>query len=683
MLIRFERPKWASPAPRGAGDRPVFVALSSYAEKDIVKQAGFRWDPQLLLHDGHKPGMWWTADATLVANLLEYCDESAIDVLRPVLGDSKASRRAHSDADFPRPEGLDYLPFQKAGIEYALERQNTLIGDEMGLGKTIQAIGVINATPDASKILVVCPASLKLNWRRELRKWLVNQNLTVGVATTQHLPPANITVINYEAVVKHQAWLHAIEWDIVIVDEAHYVKTPKSNRSKAVYKLKAKRRLCLTGTPIVNRPQEVFPLLKWLDPETWTWKQFERRYLPPKDYWGGRDNTGRNLGELQERMRRSVLIRRLKSDVLTELPPKRRQVLEFEPKDARQHQLVAAERARFEEAIGHSIEGGITDEEFRSAFRSVKGDTDAPGISIGELSQLRHDTALAKVPTVVAHVCDLLDETPKVILFAHHRDVLTGLYEGLTQFGASILTGDTPIEERQRLVDSFQNDDSHRVFVASILAAGVGLTLTAANHVVFAELDWVPGNLKQAEDRAHRIGSEGHESINVQYLVLEGSLDAYIANLVAEKIATIEQALDVKTPEAIAAEAVLGAERDAEVERLKTLAGSKAKDTSTRPGEVRERYLDLPGGQRQVDALVRCTQILSGLDPDRAGTLNGVGWNKFDGSFGHSLAEQAEAGRAWTDRQARAATKLVRKYVRQLPPALYALAVEGKELVEA
>ena len=162
-------------------DKNAFVAVCAYEEKDIPKAAGFRWTKIVEKH-------WATTDVAIAAKLIDYADEEAKNMLRAAADERQhnldLSRAAKLDIEIPCPDGLDYLPYQKAGIAFAQDKEAVLFGDEMGLGKTIQAIGFINTHPDIRRALVVCPASLKLNWQRELEKWLVN-NYTISIADTK------------------------------------------------------------------------------------------------------------------------------------------------------------------------------------------------------------------------------------------------------------------------------------------------------------------------------------------------------------------------------------------------------------------------------------------------------------------------------------------------------------------
>lgn len=658
MLITQATPKlrgqWTPPGP-------LFVAYSTMREKDILKDAGFRWDRELQVPGDFKRGYWYTHDPAIAARLAPYADEATVPLVREYAEARKESRLTDADIELPVPPGLAYLPFQRAGIAYALDRSSVLFADEMGLGKTIQAIGVMNADPP-KRTLVVCPASLKANWRRELTRWLVDPLLTVGIARSDFFPPAAVVIINYDILDKHAELIQSMPWDLLIVDECHFIKNPKARRSKCILGgdptvrgdrdaypgIRAARRLFLTGTPIVNRPAELYPLLHNLDPDRWKKKaDFAWRYCKAGD-----KNAGRNLPELQDILRSTVMVRRLKADVMTELPPKRRQILEL-PATTEQRRRIAEEFSAIRDA-------GVTDGDWSAVVAQLMDGGGAAGFE--ELSRIRHETALIKAPSVASHVRDLLEEVPKVVLFAHHLDVLTLLHSALADdFGAVLFTGETPMDERQRLVDRFQNSDSCRVFVASITAAGVGITLTASNTVVFAELDWVPGNMKQAEDRCHRIGSEVHESILIQHVVLEESLDVYMAQVMSEKLATIERALDRETKPIEATKTV----------RAEAPAGSLA---GGKPA-VRERtdadYPELPGGIAQCRALKRVAQILAGNDPDYAGEENGIGFNRMDTTIGHSLADWPGD---FTPKQAMAALKIFFKYHRQIPADLAELA---------
>ena len=285
----------------------------------------------------------------------------------------------------------------------------------------------------------------------------------------------------------------------------------------------------MTGTGIINKAADVWPLVRALAPEGLgkSKADFDARY---KD--------GANLDELHLRLRSQVMVRRLKADVLKELPPKRRQVILLDVADATailsaEHAALsgartAHERLRAEvEALPHA----------EAVMRLRQGRL----LALSEIAKVRKETAMAKLPACIDHIKAVLGETGKVVCFAHHHDVLDGLAEA---FGRSAVTldGRSNQDDRQAAVDRFQRDPSCKLFIGGLRAAGLGLTLTAASNVVFCELDWTPAMMMQAEDRCHRIGQ--HDSVLAQHLVIDGSIDAKMSQILIAKQAVMDAALD-------------------------------------------------------------------------------------------------------------------------------------------
>lgn len=636
-----------------------FQFIGTFAEKDVAKSAGFRWDPAVK--------RWWTDDPEKAARLKEIADDAALQRIEEGLAQAgaarEASRATDAEIDIPCPDGLAYMPFQKAGIAYAMARPACLIGDEMGLGKTIQAIGVINADPSLRRILVICPASLKINWQREMSRWLT-RDLKICIADSQtpvtQAAYANILISNYDILTK-LTYLPEMEWDLIIADEAHYAKNPKAQRTKALHALTARRRLLLTGTPITNRPAELFSLIHYLDPETWPkFMPYAIRYCGARrDRWGWDFSGASNLDELQDRLRATILVRRLKKDVLTELPPKRRQVIEL---PANGHaDLVARETAAWErsreqtERLRAQVELAKAADDEGAYKAAVARLQEQMGVAFAEMSRLRHETAVAKVPQVIEHLKDVLEANGKICLFAHHHDVVDAIAAAFPDISVT-LTGRDAQEDRQKAVDAFQADPKVRLFIGSITAAGVGLTLTASSHVVFAELDWVPGNVTQAEDRTHRIGQTN--PVLVQHLVLDDSLDAKMAKTIIRKQEVIDAALDDPTSREILAIPILPASDEKQ---------EPATATTTRKA-LDEAATTITDAQR--DAIHACLRSLAGMDPDRARDLNGIGFNRIDGEIGHSLVDAPRL----TPRQAALGLRIVKKYHRQLDEGLLAAA---------
>lgn len=472
------------------------------------------------------------------------------------------------------PAGLQPIPFQINCVKQLItENHNWLLGDEMGLGKTIEALIYINSitTPKFTpKVLVICPNSLRLNWINECNKWLEPKR-EIEMTTTGLYIPSDFIVASYEGA---KRWLLALqmqtEWDVLIVDEAHYCKTPSAQRSRAVFALKAKRKIYMTGTPIVNYPYELFPLIHSLDPETWREAQgFQYRYCHPTQH-----KYGRNLQELHDRLRYGkwvdkrgvkqydhapIMIRRLKKDVLSQLPKKRRQIIEV-PCDSNPElkKLVEYEKKLWDSADGKGVsdeilavlnitrEAGTTDEELADIIDMIKGSRQ---FFFEEISRIRHQLANAKCPLLIEHIQECLDsfeDNEKLVVFIHHNDVASKLYDHFKHtIGTVLVTGlSTPVHERQAAVDKFQSNPNTRLFIGSMRVSGLGITLTSAHHIIFGELDWTPALLTQCEDRCHRIGQE--YPLLIQHFVVEKSMDSFMAKKLVNKQRSIKLALDSK-----------------------------------------------------------------------------------------------------------------------------------------
>jgi SWI/SNF-related matrix-associated actin-dependent regulator 1 of chromatin subfamily A len=529
-----------------------FVADCRANEYRMASAAGFLWDA--------RRREYWTRDPDIAEKLKPFWGPSVHRVFEIIQRKRLAveeSRAVDAAIHIPVPDGLAYLGYQRAGIDFANKRPATLLADEMGLGKTIQAIGAMNLDPTLRKVLIVCPASLKGNWLRELEKWLCNDRLSIGIAEGAYFPKsADIAIINYDILQRHRLTICAAEWDLLVADEAHFAKNSKAKRTKALFggivdhkrwsPPRARKRIYITGTPIVNRPAELWPIIHSLDPVAWSnWPEYMKRYCGGSDYGSAGE---KNLEELQKRLRASIMIRRLKADVLTDLPPKLRQVIEIPANTPQLAALVHKQRS-----LWATHADGLSD--LQAALARAQVSKDEAGyreainaldraiqVDFTELSKIRHETASAKIPFVVQHVRDCLESSDKIVLFAHHKDVIKALEQAFGSIAVS-LHGETKQVDRQRAVDRFQREAGVRLFIGGIIPAGVGITLTRASHVIFGELDWVPGNVTQAEDRCHRIGQR--DSVLVQHLVLQGSVDAHMARIIIEKQEVIERALDI------------------------------------------------------------------------------------------------------------------------------------------
>lgn len=575
------------------------------------------------------------------------------------------SRSTEASLDVPCPEGLAFLPFQLAGIAYALRTlpvRGVLIGDEMGTGKTIQTIGVINACPEIQTALVLCPNTLKLNWAAELDRWLVRKRPLAVAYANKPWPVADIVLMNYDIVHKFHEQLCSRIWDLLVCDEIHFLKDPKARRTihvfggskgrnddkAAVQPIPTARKLALTGTPIPNRVIEIFPVLNWLDRASWpNFFKFAIRYANAHKNGFGWDLSGSsNEDELQRTMREKCMVRRRKCDVLTELPAKRRQIIEL-PSDGFEHLIEQNQRAQddFDNATaGLAAQKVLAEASDDPAAYQAAVARLRQGVMAGleAMSRIRHETALAKAPMVVEHVEEALETGSKVLLFAHHLDVIEQLRAALAAHGVVVVTGDTPADDRVPLCKRFNESPDLHVFLGGIRAAGQGLNLQSSEHVIFAELDWTPGQMSQCEDRSHRHGQT--KKVLVQHLVLAGSIDATMAVRLVAKQAVLDACLDTPAKQAEAAEPVGVAAPD------------QAPLASAPPCPPAE----------QAELLAKLRRLARVCDG--AFQQDGCGYNKVDTAIGKSLAAQE-----WlTAKQAVIARRLVIRYRRQLEAVISA-----------
>jgi SWI/SNF-related matrix-associated actin-dependent regulator 1 of chromatin subfamily A len=441
-------------------------------------------------------------------------------------------------------------PHQIEGVRFLLAKGRAILGDDMGLGKTRQAIVAMNEAAPSGAVLVVCPASLKLNWRREIR--LVDPEARVEVigARDGACDAPRWVIVNYDLLRKMADRLRAIAWAGVILDETHFIKNA-SQRTSQCFKLLGVQESArapvigpahvylLTGTPMTNRPRDLYNLLRCVGhPAARSFLSFAKRYCAAyRNEFGWVTDGASNLDELNLLMKEAML-RRLKEDVL-DLPPKIRSWVPVEAEG------VAAIKAQMDFLAW-----------FAGTDPSRPNDTDF----LARLQKLRVVLHKAKQKAVAERVTDILATGEKVVVFTAFND---GLRRHKEAFGTAAVTlsGADAAEARQAAVDAFQTDPRIRVMIANITAGGIGITLTAASHVIFQDLDWVPASLAQAEDRAYRLGQR--KRVTVEYLLCDGSLDVYMARLLEAKMKLIAAVESAEVPD----ESILS-ELQAELRRL-------------------------------------------------------------------------------------------------------------------
>uniref|UniRef100_A0A8D0L361 Zinc finger RANBP2-type containing 3 n=1 Tax=Sphenodon punctatus TaxID=8508 RepID=A0A8D0L361_SPHPU len=396
----------------------------------------------------------------------------------------------------------------------------------MGLGKTIQAIAVSYYYKKEWPLLIVVPSSLRYPWVDEMEKWIpelcpddisIIQNKTdIGRIST-----SKVTVLGYGLLTTDAQslvdTLYKQNFKVVVVDESHYMKSRNATRSKILLPIvqNAVRAILLTGTPALGRPEELFMQLEALVPRKFgTWTEYAKKYcnacvrfFGKRAQWDCRGSS--NLDELHKLLS-NIMIRRLKKEVLTQLLPKIRQRIPFD--------LPNAAAKEFNTSFS----------EWEKLMRASNADsTESHFVQVmGLITRMFKQTAIAKAGAVKDYIKMMLENDKlKFLVFAHHLSMLQACTEAAIENKVRYIRidGSVPSAERIHLVHQFQKDTETRVAILSIQAAGQGLTFTAATHVVFAELYWDPGHIKQAEDRAHRIGQSS--SVNIHYLIANGTLD--------------------------------------------------------------------------------------------------------------------------------------------------------------
>ncbi|XP_057708938.1 SWI/SNF-related matrix-associated actin-dependent regulator of chromatin subfamily A-like protein 1 [Corythoichthys intestinalis] len=420
------------------------------------------------------------------------------------------------------------MPFQMEGVNYAVSKQGRLLlADDMGLGKTVQAICIAAYYRKEWPVLVVAPSSVRFTWAEAFRRWLPSlspDNVNVVVKAKDNLRAGLVNIISYDLLSRVEKQLLANSFDVLIMDESHFLKNIRTARWKAALPLlkTAKRVILLSGTPAMSRPAELYTQILAVKPTLFPrFHEFGLRYCDAKQTTWGWDYSGSShLGELKLLLSECLMLRRLKSDVLSQLPSKQRKVVTVTIDGVSNRTKTALSAAAEQLAKGH---------------RNKKDEKDA-------LLIYYNHTAEAKLQAIMEYINDMLEcGREKFLVFAHHKLVLDHITSELVKKDVSFIRidGSTPSGERQILCDKFQLSGKACVAVLSITAANMGMTLHAADLVVFAELFWNPGVLIQAEDRVHRIGQTNN--VNIHYLVAQGTADDHLWPMIQGKMQVLEQ----------------------------------------------------------------------------------------------------------------------------------------------
>lgn len=417
------------------------------------------------------------------------------------------------------------LSFQREGVNFSVSKNGrVLIADDMGLGKTIQAICLACYYREEWPLLIIVPSSVRFDWAQQIRRWVPSIDpQEISVATTGKDTSSNqVNIVTYDLVARKAKYLQDKHFKIVIVDECHLLKNYKTARCKAALPIlqNAHRVILLSGTPALSRPSELYTQISAISPFMFKFQDFGIRYCDGKHQpWGWDFSGSSNMAELQILLEEKIMIRRLKKDVLKELPAKVRQMVLLDPGAVKSTKdLKKASK--------------VMD------LKSLKGMERR-----GALLEYFHHTGTAKIQAVKDYLTDLFETDRKFLMFAHHQEFLDSVEElAQSKLGKYYIRidGKTSPENRNIFCKKFQENPDYKLAILSITAANAGINLSAATLVVFGELFWNPGILVQAEDRAHRMGQQ--DMVSVHYLVAQNTADDQIWPLVQKKLDVLNKA---------------------------------------------------------------------------------------------------------------------------------------------
>ena len=427
------------------------------------------------------------------------------------------------------------LQHQKEAIEKLAGSRRFILADDMGLGKTTATI-IAALETGAKKILIICPASLKINWQREIENY---SDRSVFIAEGKKFSTeSDFVIVNYDILKnfhdmkdKSKSLLNQSEFELVILDEAHMISNPQAQRTKIInhFVKNIKRVWLLTGTPMTSRPMNYYNLLNIIEsPVAQNWMAYAIRYCQGYQFTAGKRKvwnvTGAsNLEELRDRTSKQIL-RRLKEDVL-DLPDKIISPVYLRLKSK-----------EYEELMG----------EYYDWFDNKKEESSSLTVQFSKLMKVRKVIANEKTKQTIEFAENIIEQGKKVIIFTNFTDTLQTIYN---HFGkqAVYLDGSCSKPHRQHAVDEFQDNEKIKVFVGNLKAAGVGLTLTAAEVVIMNDLSFVPAEHAQAEDRAYRYGQKSN--VLVYYPLYENTIEGAIYDILNRKKEIIRTVMGDEQPE--------------------------------------------------------------------------------------------------------------------------------------
>jgi SWI/SNF-related matrix-associated actin-dependent regulator 1 of chromatin subfamily A len=493
-----------------------WVEIDNYFAKKLVESNPFISEPEkiyvekLLAEKDKSYHIWGKI----------FSGETSHDFWVPKVAIIKEQKVNEVNVDYSKYSNRPPLSHQKEAIEKLLAYDKFILADDMGLGKTTSTI-IAALESGAKKILIICPASLKLNWEREIRNY---SDRPIYICEGKKYEEADFVISNYDIIKnfhdtkeKEKSQILKSNFDLIIIDEAHYISNVQAQRTKLINDIteKVKKIWLLTGTPITSRPINYYNLLKIIDnPVAQNWMAYVIRYCEGYQFnvGGGRKiwnvQGASNLEELRDRISRQVL-RRLKTDVL-DLPEK----------------IITPVYLRLYSKFYEELMGEYYD------WYNKQNESNSVSVQFTKLTKVRQVIAEEKIPHTIEIAENIIEQGKKVIIFSNFTEPLRKIYE---HFGkkAVYLDGTTTKPARQKAVDDFQENEKVMVFCGNIKAAGVGLTLTAGEAVIMNDLSFLPSDHSQAEDRAYRYGQKN--CVSVYYPIFENTIEGIIYDILIRK----------------------------------------------------------------------------------------------------------------------------------------------------
>jgi len=555
--------KFNSKASISVEDGEILIS-TPYSEKFIYELKN-RIPPTV--RKWNKLSKVWVVDAMFLKTVIEICQnlwedsvfvsEDATELFEQSKKIFKSGELLDDKGKTIRLEGGTLRPYQSTCVRWSEHNGSGIIADAMGLGKTVEYLGFTEENLRALPGLVICPASVKLNWAEKIKEWtgkepwiIAGQQIRTmnelgktkklfdikengGIFGGEHEGTAEYVICNYELIETHLQYLRMCGFKSVAMDEGHMIKNPQSKRSMAVASLvtdelnRIKHRFILTGTPMLNRPRELWNLLHLIDPEAWEKQSsFLFRYCQPKrNGYGWNFDGSSNVDELRELIFGKYMIRRNTLDVLKDMPLKNRSdvTLNVDSNERKEYDRVLSEYQN------HINTNDLTETEHLSI-----------------LTTLRKTAGESKVDSVFRMAKEYFadDEATPLVIFAHHKSVIKALYEQLSKdFTTEVATGDTSIVKRQEIINRFK-EGKIKILIASIMAMGTGVDglQQSSSNMWFVERTWRPSDLSQAEDRIWRMGQT--ETCNIQYLDMANSIDMIMRAVIKDKQKMFDEVID-------------------------------------------------------------------------------------------------------------------------------------------